>query len=677
VIPSLRHVDARGNVGDILGPAYHKRSRPMIETERLFDELELRLEVRRELEQVDEDGAQEDPRPFTFLDPSLREGVEHDRQLDQLIEAVDVLLKEPPKAPTPPPIIRNEEAAGLLALAAATDLRSQARMKPTSPVVKQRQNSEPENKAQPLAPQRQVPDHRPEQQPPIPEHRTEQPPSFHERRPEQHIPFPEHRPEQHIPFPEHRPEQHIPPLYGPPPSEMPAYRHAEYNHLQQYPPQGPPPGYWNLRSGPPPQNAPSGPNGLPPLLIRPSAGPLPPASGAGTPVKTHFSNSPPVTAAQYSQVPLSQVMAPQTAPPPMSMAQSQPTNGPPALHSDFASARQEVNGPPISQQPLPGKAKLLPKPLTRPPSPTRQPTRSRQGSMQDAPRPDLGQMQSGYRPVQRYEPRPSLPPMVPPSENHTTRTRSVSDTFGPILNPEPRARSPRQNRRPSIAQPPHEPWPRLRGPDPFRRSTVSGMPPGGNAFSPPSQHQSPALMQSRPSMSLAQTPVAHQSSANPPLDHHRGPPQLLPRLPPSSSPYSVPPPPMPYHQSPYPGGIPGLPPPPQQHYPPSSYHPAPPGFPQGLPPPPLPTSSGPPPPGYGSNPAYGNGPPLLPAPGHPNHHGTHMGGMTAPSPQPGTPAFAQYQAHGRQDDRTRRGRNESISERDREREQYQHYYGPR
>lgn len=638
----------------------------MIETERLLDELELRLEVRRELNQIDEDGAQEDPRPFTFLDPSLREGIEHDRQLHQLIEVVDELLKEPPKAPTPPPVIRNEEAAGLQALAAATDLRPPAEKRPPSPVVKQRQNSEPENKSQPLEAQRQAHDHRSEQQASIPEYRTEQ-----------HLPLPEHRPEQRVLFPEHRPEQHIPPLYRPPPSERSAYRHAEYDHPQQYPAHGPPPGYWNSRSGPPPQIAPSAPNGLPPLHIRPPAGPLTPASGAGTPVKTHFSNSPPVTAPQYTQVPPSQIMVPQPAPRPMSTAPSQPTAGTGASHADFATSRPEANGAPTSQQALPGKAKLLPKPLTRPTSPTRQRTRSRQGSMQDAARPDLGQVQSGYRPVQRYDSRPSLPPMVTPSENHTTRIRSVSDTFGPILNPEPRTRSPGQDQPPPIAQPRHEPWPTLRGPDPFRRSTVSGIPPGGNAFSPSSQHHSPASLQSRPSVSLAPTPAPHQSSANLPLDHHRGAPQLLPRLPPASSPYGVPPPPMSYHQSPYPGGVPGLPPPPQHHYPPSTYHPAPPGFPQGLPPPPLPTSSGPPPPGYASAPVYTNGPPLLPAPGLSDHRGTPLGSMTAPSPQPGTPAFAQYQAHGRQDDRVRGGRKESISEREREREQYQHYYGPR
>ena len=651
MIPSLRHVDTRGNVSDILGPAYHKRSRPIIETEKLLDELELQLKVRRELDQVDEEGAHEDPRPFTFIDPSLREGIEHDRQLDQLIDAVNDIVAGPPKPSSPLPIIRNEEATGLQALAAATNLRSQAEERPPSPAVKQRQDSEPENKPPPFVAQRQFSE-------PRPEHRPEQ------------IPFPEYRSEQHIPFPEHRPEQHIPPLYGPPPTEMPVYRPAEYNQMQQYPPHGPPPGYWDPRRGPPPPSVSSGPNGLPPLQIRPPVGPLPPASGAGTPVKTQFSHSPPVVAPQYGQIQQSQVTAPQTVLHPTSIAPSSvPPYGLPAPHPDFASARQS----------LPGKTKLLPKPSTRPPSPTRQPSRSRQGSIQDATRPDLGPIQSGYRPVQRYEPRPSLPPMMTPSENHTTRTRSVSDTFGPILNPEPRARSPRQIRHPVTAQPPHEPWPRFRGPDPFRRSTVSGIPPGGNAFSPPSQHHSPALLHSRPSMSLAPTPAGQPSSANSPLDHHRGPPQLLPRLPPSTSPYGVPPPPMPYHQSPYPSGLSGLPPPPtpQHHYPPSNFHPAPPGFPQGLPPPPLPaTAAGPPLPGYGSNPGYSNGAPLLPAPGRPSH-------LTAPSPQPGTPAFAQYQAHGRQDDRTRRGRNESLGERDREREkerereQFQQYYGPR
>ncbi|KAI4719083.1 hypothetical protein E4T48_04686 [Aureobasidium sp. EXF-10727] len=128
VIPSLRRVTAKGALRGILGPEYHWRSRPALETERLFNEMYERHELARDHLEHDEASALEDPRPFTTFDPVVRDAADAQRRMRELLaalgEAAEEVAKPPPvpivEAPPAIPVIPNNEALGLLMLAEAS-----------------------------------------------------------------------------------------------------------------------------------------------------------------------------------------------------------------------------------------------------------------------------------------------------------------------------------------------------------------------------------------------------------------------------------------------------------------------------------------------------------------------------------------------------------------------------
>ncbi|KAI5253486.1 hypothetical protein E4T42_02974 [Aureobasidium subglaciale] len=128
VIPSLRRVTAKGTLRGILGPEYHWRSRPALETERLFNEMHERRQIASEHIKHDKSSALEDPRPFTTFDPVVRDAAEAQLKMRELLAALGVAAEEvarPPPVPiveAPPavPVIPNNEALGLLMLAEAS-----------------------------------------------------------------------------------------------------------------------------------------------------------------------------------------------------------------------------------------------------------------------------------------------------------------------------------------------------------------------------------------------------------------------------------------------------------------------------------------------------------------------------------------------------------------------------
>lgn len=128
VIPSLRRVTAKGALRGILGPEYHWRSRPALETERLFKEMYDRHQVAHEHLQHDEASALEDPRPFTTFDPVVRDAADARQKMRELLsalgDAAEEVDKPPPvpivEAPSAIPVIPNNEALGLLMLAEAS-----------------------------------------------------------------------------------------------------------------------------------------------------------------------------------------------------------------------------------------------------------------------------------------------------------------------------------------------------------------------------------------------------------------------------------------------------------------------------------------------------------------------------------------------------------------------------
>ncbi|KAH0267576.1 hypothetical protein KCU71_g19535, partial [Aureobasidium melanogenum] len=128
VIPSLRRVTAKGALRGILGPEYHWRSRPALETERLFNEMYERHLFAREHVQHDEKSALEDPRPFTTFDPVVREAADAQRKMRELLAALGEAAEEVARPPPVPiveaqpavPVIPNNEALGLLMLAEAS-----------------------------------------------------------------------------------------------------------------------------------------------------------------------------------------------------------------------------------------------------------------------------------------------------------------------------------------------------------------------------------------------------------------------------------------------------------------------------------------------------------------------------------------------------------------------------
>ncbi|KAH0349846.1 hypothetical protein KCU83_g5285, partial [Aureobasidium melanogenum] len=128
VIPSLRRVTAKGALRGILGPEYHWRSRPALETERLFNEMYERHLFSREHVQHDEKSALEDPRPFTTFDPVVREAADAQRKMRELLAALGEAAEEVARPPPVPiveaqpavPVIPNNEALGLLMLAEAS-----------------------------------------------------------------------------------------------------------------------------------------------------------------------------------------------------------------------------------------------------------------------------------------------------------------------------------------------------------------------------------------------------------------------------------------------------------------------------------------------------------------------------------------------------------------------------
>jgi len=110
----LRHVTAKGTVKHILGPEFHWRSRPAVETERLFNEMYQRHLVVRE--QREHNGGLDYGRAFTTFDPTVRDSA----RIAKTVETLVLALEEAQKVPVVLPPISNNEAYGLQALANAS-----------------------------------------------------------------------------------------------------------------------------------------------------------------------------------------------------------------------------------------------------------------------------------------------------------------------------------------------------------------------------------------------------------------------------------------------------------------------------------------------------------------------------------------------------------------------------
>ena len=120
VIAPLRHANSKGEVMNILGPEFHWRSRPAMETERLFNQLYRRHEVicaQRDYDHLPD--LDEEARPFTTFDTTVRDSSRAMKMVDALVEALQASQKVT-LAPIPPPLISNSEAIGLQALANAS-----------------------------------------------------------------------------------------------------------------------------------------------------------------------------------------------------------------------------------------------------------------------------------------------------------------------------------------------------------------------------------------------------------------------------------------------------------------------------------------------------------------------------------------------------------------------------
>lgn len=127
VISTLRQCSYKGELGPILPKSlYHNRSRPFVETNRLFAELNERCRVFGAERGHDDDMAQAHVEPFTTFDPAHREIVKAQRGLSRLAAAAEVVEAVPPPPPLPPPrpavtpTIPNHEAIALQVLADAS-----------------------------------------------------------------------------------------------------------------------------------------------------------------------------------------------------------------------------------------------------------------------------------------------------------------------------------------------------------------------------------------------------------------------------------------------------------------------------------------------------------------------------------------------------------------------------
>ncbi|TIA01933.1 hypothetical protein D6C82_03259 [Aureobasidium pullulans] len=617
VVPSLRRVTAKGALKGILGPEYHWRSRPALETERLFDEMYDRREVAHEHYQHDKRSALEDPRPFTTFDPIVRDAAEAQQKMKGLLaalgEAAEDVAKPPPvpivEAPAAIPIIPNDEALGLLMLAEASttanimpDNISMAETEPQIDVPSRQDNlSVPRpsmSRAQSLATSAPTADTTTK---PLEEPATEQ-------RPPTTVP---------ISF-----SQAV--LEPSTTQTAPLFPRAAQPEQQEH----------RLQSG------------LPQLPQLPSIGQ--------------------VVASQSQADTLSQTVA-------ASVPLSTPTLSRPPPN-DFWSSLAVGNVKTDSQ----GKAEFAPKPAMKQPS-QQPPQQSVQPTAQQTSRSEMP-VSSGVdntKPEERSS-RPSLPGASTTLEPLHQRLRSTSDSFGPLLDRPGDLDGPKPRKMPAPKKSLYGPWPRSRNYNPLDRrpssttttapqpslpginprpsSGFNGSGPGPGPYSTSeSRHTSyapapPPPMSGFPTASAAPYGPNPMYGAAPPPPYayeQRGPyPPMAPYAPPSGFP-GLPGAPMQQGQGPPPfyGSPHGLPPPPQQ---------------QGGYGPPAITSRPPPtPPAYG--PQYG-GQPILPA-----SHDARYGPNGAPASNNAGPAFAQYQQHD-----GRRRRNQSLGHRE-----FQHYHGPR
>ncbi|GAM83621.1 hypothetical protein ANO11243_016090 [Dothideomycetidae sp. 11243] len=127
VISSLYHVNVHGRRTHILDRRHDSRSRRIIETDHLFNELSERHQLLASELPAEAGQPQANPKPFTFLDPIQREAVEHDRKLSVLIEvltdASNSKVRIPPKqdaAGTTSVALPNDQALSLQLLATAS-----------------------------------------------------------------------------------------------------------------------------------------------------------------------------------------------------------------------------------------------------------------------------------------------------------------------------------------------------------------------------------------------------------------------------------------------------------------------------------------------------------------------------------------------------------------------------
>ncbi|KAF2156141.1 hypothetical protein K461DRAFT_90554 [Myriangium duriaei CBS 260.36] len=127
VVPSLYHVNVHGRRTHLLDRRHDSRSRSILETERLFNDLtEREYSIARDMQSVP-DQIELDPRPFTFLDPTQREAVQHDTNLAALIQAMTRVSQEEVETPVKPTVpirtvtsIPNDQAISLQILADAS-----------------------------------------------------------------------------------------------------------------------------------------------------------------------------------------------------------------------------------------------------------------------------------------------------------------------------------------------------------------------------------------------------------------------------------------------------------------------------------------------------------------------------------------------------------------------------
>lgn len=696
VIPPLRHATSKGTVRHILGPEFHWRSRPTIETERLFGELYQRHEVFRQRQEHDEQPGLEESHPFTTFDPTIRDAANGTKNIETLMQALEQAQHEPVQPPPAP--IPNSEAHGLQALAnlsaaaAATEAavrKAMARSKIEEEETA-RKKSEEAARPSPLS---------------VPKPSLSQPPEPIPRSTPSNVPTPAQTPQndsrwlpEGVKFERARSVRE--------PSVQPSRTASSFSQVALAPSlteTAPPMAAPTYGVQAPPIQIPGLNNHVPPIQIPGLSNFPPPTSTGKTPTPQHSSIPDPPT----HQTVLTRASGSKT-PAPTSSVHASGTPAPSLDHSAFGPSQEStpshMQSPSQSsasnqrkdfwsslargtQENGAAKARLAPKGLAQ------QPITAQNSSSTTPSHPFLDRSGPSGRssnhpldhPLERPLDRQSDRPLGPhseasrdrasskgPSTPSTTvleplsqRLRSTSDSFGPFLdksgsdNTKPKKRAPKT----SVGGP----WPRSRNYDPARNSAE-------RRATMPSSHSNDGYppMHTRAPSGYGTPDYRHHQP------YHTSPPHQAPSLapystpgsyPPQSGPYAppIPPPAAPYgydhHISPYgqppyraPTGysdLPGPPPMSQPQGPTHAYYgpPIPPSHAPYAPAGPPPMTSRPS--TYGSQ--YG-GQPILPANSH--APGGYNGPHGSPTGAHAGPAFSQYphRDEGRRSEYGRGGR---------------------